>query len=63
MKCRRVGFRSSNVTGSAMLLSGALAQAQDARISVPHQHRPISVPRVHEDQTGVDSYNWRGDAV
>lgn len=62
MQSKWIGFRGM-VLGSAILLAGALAQAQDAWIPAPHQHRPISIRHVHEDQTGVDSYNWSGYAV
>jgi len=55
--------RLATIASSALVIAGGLAQAQDAMIPAPHQHRPISVRRVHDDQTSVDSTNWSGYAV
>jgi len=59
-----IGFpRLTIVATSTLLVAMGLAQAQDAGILAPHQHRPISVRRVHDDQSAVDSLNWSGYAV
>lgn len=63
MKFTRIGVtRLVTIAGLALVITGGLAQAQDA-IPAPNQHRPISVRRVHEEQSAVESYNWSGYAV
>ncbi|HUJ51290.1 MAG TPA: G1 family glutamic endopeptidase [Bryobacteraceae bacterium] len=64
MKLTRIEVcRLARIASSALVIAGGLAQAQDAMIPAPHQHRPISVRRVHDYQTSVDSTNWSGYAV
>ena len=51
------------ILSSALAMAAGFAQAQEVGILAPRQHRPVSIRRVHDDQTAVDSTNWSGYAV
>jgi hypothetical protein len=59
----RMGFPGRAVAMAGVVaLTGACAQAQEARTLAPHQHRPALIRHTH-DNGAADSTNWSGYAV